>query len=79
MWYHCAKVKGDNFDCTCYRDVSLPSVVGKAYNTVQVERIREGTGGMICYEQGRFKRGRGCIDQIFVVRQVPMREMFIES
>ncbi len=32
--------------------------------------IREGTEGMICDEQGVFRRGRGCINQIFAVRQV---------
>ncbi len=35
-----------------------------------VKRVREGTEGAICDEQGGFRRGRGCVDQISAVRQV---------
>ncbi len=35
-----------------------------------IKRIREDTEGMIRDEQGGFRRGRGCVDQIFAVRQV---------
>ncbi len=40
------------------------------YGKVLIKRVREGTGGMIYDEQGGFRRGRGCVDQIFAVRQV---------
>ncbi len=46
------------------------SVVGKVYGTVLIMRVREGTEGMICAEQGGFRKGRGRVDQIFAVRQV---------
>ncbi len=35
-----------------------------------IKRVREGTEGVIRDEQGGFRRGRGCVDQIFAVRQV---------
>ncbi len=46
------------------------SVVGKMYGKVLIKQAREGTEGMIHNEQGGFRRGRGCVDQIFAVRQV---------
>ncbi len=39
------------------------------YGKVLIKRVREGTEGVICDEQGGFRR-RGCVDQIFAVRQV---------
>ncbi len=53
-----------------FRGISLLSVVGKVYGKVLIKEVREGTEGMIHDEQGGFRRGRGCVDQIFAVRQV---------
>ncbi len=41
------------------------SVAGKVYGTVLIKRVREGTAGMIHDKQTGFRRGRGCVDQIF--------------
>ena len=60
----------DKCGYSSFRGISLLSVVGKVYGKILVKRIREGTEGMICDEQGGFRRGRGCVDQIFAVRQV---------
>ena len=64
------KGKGDRLSCGSYRGISLLSVVGKLYGRVLIRRTREGTEGEIREEQGGFMRGRGCIDQIFAIRQV---------
>ena len=40
------------------------------YGRVMIKRIREGTEGVICEEQGSCRRGRGCVEQVFAVRQV---------
>ncbi len=64
------KGKGDKYECTSFRGISLLSVVGKVYGKVLIKRVREGTEGMIRDKQGGFRRGRGCVDQIFAVRQV---------
>ncbi len=63
------KGKGDKYECTNFRDISLLSVVGKVYDKVLIKSVREGTEGVICDEQGGFRRGRGGLDQIFAVRQ----------
>ena len=64
------KGKGDKYECSNFRGISLLSVVGKVYGRVLIERVQLGTEGMVGEEQGGFKRGRGCVDQVFVVRQV---------
>ncbi len=65
MWFHCIK-----YECTSFRGINLLNDVGKVYGKVLIKRVREGTEGMIHDEQGGFRRGRGCVDQIFAVRQV---------
>ena len=64
------KGKGERSECASYRGISLLSVVGKVYGRVLIKRIRVGTEDRICDEQGGFRRGRGCVDQVFAVRQV---------
>ena len=53
-----------------YRGISLLSVVGKVYGRVLIDRIRDKTENVIVEVQGGFRRGRGCTDQIFIVRQI---------
>ena len=64
------KGKGDVFECGNYRGISLLSVVGKVYGRVLINRIRDKTEQVISEVQGGFRRGRGCTDQVFVVRQI---------
>ncbi len=63
------KGKGDKFECSSFRGISLLSVMGKVYGRVLVERIRCGTESMVGEEQSGFRKGRGCMDQVFVVRE----------
>ena len=56
------KGKDDRCKCTSSRGISLLSVLGKVYGRVLIKSIREGTGGVICEEQGGFRRGRSCVD-----------------
>ena len=64
------KGKGDRCECSNYRGISLLSVVGKVYGRVMIERIMVGTDAAVGEEQCGFRKGRGCVDQIFSVRQV---------
>ena len=66
----CYKGKGDKHECNSYRGICLMSVVGKVYGRVLINRVRKGTEVAIGEEQGGFRKGRGCVDQIFVVRQM---------
>ena len=64
------KGKGDVCECCNYRGISLLSVVGKVYGRILINRIRDKTEQMISEVQGGFRRGRGCMDQVFIVRQI---------
>ncbi len=71
------KGKGDKQEFSNYRGISLLSVVGKLYGRVLIHRIWRGTEKSIRDQQGGFRQGRGCIEQIFAVRQVC--EKFLEK
>ena len=47
------------------------SVVGKLYGRVLIKRVRAGTECAIGEEQCGFQQGRGCMDQLLAIRQVP--------
>src|SRR5678815_4221110 len=63
------KGKGDKGNIRNYRGISLLSVIGKIYAGILVERVRRVTEGLIGEEQGAFRSGRGCVDQIFTLKQ----------
>ena len=56
--------------CSNFRGIRLLSVVGKVYGRILINRIRDKTENVIVEVQSGFKRGRGCTDQIFIVRQI---------
>ena len=62
--------KGSRTDCGNYRGISLLSVVGKIYARIVSDRLKVLTNALVMDEQGGFRAGRGCIDQVFAVRQV---------
>ena len=64
------KGKGEGTECNNYRGISLLSVVGKIYIGILVDRIRKVTEGFIGDEQGGFRAGRGCVIQIFILKQI---------
>ena len=53
-----------------YRGISLLSVVAKIYVGILVDRVHRVTGDLIEDEQGGFRAGRGCVDQIFALKQI---------
>ena len=64
------KGKTDVHECSNFRGISLLSVVGKVYGRELINRIRDKTESAIAEVQSGFRRGRGCTDQIFIVRQI---------
>ena len=67
------KVKGELIECKNYRGISLLSVVEKIYAEILVDRVRIVTGDVIDDEQWGFRAGRGCIHQIFTLKQIDER------
>ena len=64
------KGKCDKCECCNSSGISLSSVVGKLYGRVLIKKVRAGTECAIGEKQCGFKKGRGCMDQVFAVRQV---------
>ena len=64
------KEKGNKCECRNSRGISLLSVVGKLHGRVLIKSVRAGTECAIWEEQCGFRQGRGCMDQVFAVRQV---------
>ncbi len=62
------KGKGNRDECSNYRDISLLSVPGKIYGRILNERMMKITDKSVGYEQGSFRKGRVCVDQIFTVK-----------
>ena len=64
------KGKGERIECKNYRGISLLSVAGKIYVGILVDRVCGVIGGLIDDEQGGFRVGRGCVDEIFTLKQI---------
>ncbi len=64
------KGKGSRSECGSYRGISLLSVPGKVYGRILTERLMEVMEGNVSEEQGGFRKGRGCVDQIFAMKML---------
>jgi len=64
------KGKGDKSECGSYRGISLLSIPSKVYGKILIRRVQEITNGKVSEEQGGFRTGKGCVDQIFNMRMV---------
>ena len=64
------KSKGERIECKNYRGISLVSVVGKISAGILVDRVCIVTGSLIDDEQGGFRVVKGCVDQIFTLKQI---------
>ena len=62
--------KGDLSVCGNWRGINLLSVPGKIFCRVLLQRMRQTLERILREEQAGFRSGRGCIDQIFVLRTI---------
>lgn len=79
--------KGDKSDCSNYRGISLLSIPGKVFGHIMLDRMRAAVEGKLRENQGGFRSGRGCTDQIFCLRvlmekviefQLPTLAIFVD-
>ena len=61
------KGKGDRGECKNYRGISLLSIPGIVYGRVLIEKVKYLTKRFVREEQCGFRKGRGCVDQVFVI------------
>jgi len=64
------KKKGSKRDCGKYRGISLLSHVGKMFSKILEKRIRPIVEPQLSESQFGFRKGRGCTDAIFALRQL---------
>ncbi|XP_065197607.1 uncharacterized protein LOC135829129 [Sycon ciliatum] len=62
--------KGDLRSCDNWRGVSLLDVVGKMFARVIQDRLQELSKDVLPESQCGFRKGRGCVDMVFVARQL---------
>ena len=60
----------DKQECGNYRGISLLSIPSKVYTKILQQRIRNYVEESVSEEQAGFRKGRGTIDQLFVIRQL---------
>ena len=64
------KGKGEWTQCKNYRCIGLISVVRKIYMGILVDRVHRMTENLFDDDKGGFREGRGCVDQIFTLKQI---------
>ena len=62
--------KGDLGDCNNWRGITLLSLTSKIYCRIILQRIATTVDKILRQEQAGFRKGRSCIDHIFVLRQI---------
>ena len=62
--------KRDLIDCGKWKGITLSPVALKIFCKVLLNRIETVLDGVLREEQAGFRKGRGCNDQIFVVRHL---------
>ena len=65
--------KGSRSVCKNYREISRLSVPRKIFGKILNDRMRSITEGKIMEEQVRFRPGRGCMENVFMIRQLAER------
>ncbi len=69
-WTKAIIVPGRRGECGSHRGISLLSIPGNVYGKVIIERVQQLTEEKIREEQGGFRKGWECGDQIFSFRMV---------
>ena len=61
--------KGKRTVCSNHRGVSLIPIISKLFASILLRRLTPSREQTIREQQGGFRPGRGCVDQIFTLRQ----------
>ena len=62
--------KGDLRNCDNWRGITLLSIPSKVFCRILLGRIDKALNSKLREEQAGFRRGRGCVDQIFALRNI---------
>ena len=64
------KKKGDLGNCDNWRGITLLSLTSKIFSRIILKRLQDALEKDLRQEQAGFRKGKSCIDQIFVLRQI---------
>ena len=62
--------KGDLRNCNNWHGMTLLPIPNKVFCRILLNRINKAIDSKLREEQAGFRRGRGCIDQIFALRNI---------
>ena len=62
--------KGNLRNCNNWRGITLLSIPSKIFSKIIVQRLTDVVDQQLREEQAGFRRGRGCIDQMFALRNI---------
>ena len=62
--------KGDKSECRNYRGICLVSVGSKLLSNMILFRLKDAVDKFLREEQCGFRKGRGCVDQVFTLRLI---------
>ena len=62
--------KGNLQDCGNWRGITLLPLASKVLSRIIINRIQEGVDSSLRKEQAGFRRGRGTVNQIFILRNI---------
>ena len=62
--------KGNLLDCSNWRGITLLPLASKVLSRILINRIQTGVDSTLRKEQAGFRRGRGTVDQIFILRNI---------
>ncbi|RUS86850.1 hypothetical protein EGW08_005387 [Elysia chlorotica] len=62
--------KGARSDCNNWRGITLLSIPSKILSKIIIQRISKAVDQKLRNEQAGFRKGRGCCDQIFTLRNI---------
>jgi sorting nexin-29 len=62
--------RGNLQDCGNWRGVTLLQLASKVLSKILINRVQGGVDTLLRKEQAGFRRGRGTIDQIFILRNI---------
>ena len=62
--------KGNPYEMTNYRGISLMSIAAKVYNRILLNRIRPFVDPILRCNQAGFRTRRSCAEQIFILRRL---------
>ncbi len=69
------KGKGVKNKCSSYKGISLLSIPNKVYGKIFIGRAQGITYDKVGEEKGRFKTGKGCVNEIFNMRMTTEKRL----